>query len=45
VWFTEPHIVLIISFLLVVLFPEFIVDKMKKSVLYQVKQLNPILLK
>jgi len=29
VWFTESHIVLIISFLLV-LFTQFIVDKMKK---------------
>jgi len=45
VWFTESHIVLIISFLLV-LFTQFIVDKMKKKVmLYQVKQLNHILLK
>ena len=30
-WFTESHIVLIISFLLVVLFTQFIVDKMKKK--------------
>ena len=30
-WFTESHIVLIISFLLFVLFTQFIVDKMKKS--------------
>jgi len=44
VWFTESHIVLIISFLLV-LFIQFIFDKMKKGVLYQVKQLNHILLK
>ena len=39
VWFTESHIVLIISFLLVVLFTQFIVDKIRKGVLYQVKQL------
>jgi len=46
VWFTESHIVLIISFLLVVLFTQFIVDRMKKKgVLYQVKQLNHILSK
>jgi len=38
------HIVLII-FSLVVLFTQFIVDKIKKAVLYQVKQLNHILLK
>jgi len=45
-WFTESHIILIISFLLVVLFTQFIVDKMKKKVvLYPVKQLNHILLK
>jgi len=44
-WFTESHTVLIISFLLVVLFTQFIVDKMKKVVLYQVKQLNHILSK
>jgi len=44
VWFTESHIVLVIVFLLV-LFTQFIVDKMKKGVLYQVKQLNHILLK
>jgi len=31
VWYTESHIVLIISFLLVVLFTQFIVDKIKKS--------------
>ena len=36
VWFTESHIVL---------FTQFIVDKLKKIVLYQVKQLNHILLK
>jgi len=42
VWFTELHLVVIISFLLVVLFTQFIVDKMKKVVLYQVKQLNHI---
>ena len=41
-WFTELHLVVIISFLLVVLFTQFIVDKMKKVVLYQVKQLNHI---
>jgi len=40
VWFTELHIILIISFLLVVLFTQFIGDKMKKIVLYQVKQLH-----
>jgi len=40
VWFTESHIVLIISFVLIILFTQFIVDKMKKVVLYQVKQLN-----
>jgi len=45
VWFTESHIVLVISFLLVVLFTQFIVDKMKKGVLYPVKQLNHILSK
>jgi len=45
VWVTESHIVLIISFLIFVLFTQFIVDKMKKAVLYQVKQLNHILLK
>jgi len=45
VWLTESHIVLIISFLLVVLFTQFIVDKMKEVVLYPVKQLNYILLK
>jgi len=40
VWFTESHIVLIISFLLV-LFTHFIVDKMKKKfVLYPAKQLD-----
>jgi len=44
VWFTESHIFLIISFFFV-LFTQFIVDKMKKVVLYQVKQLNHILLK
>jgi len=44
-WFTESHIVLIIYSLLVVLFTQFIVDKMKKGALYQVKQLNHILLK
>jgi len=43
VWFTESRIVLIISFLLVFLFTQFIVDKMKKDVLYQVKQQNHIL--
>jgi len=32
-------------FLLVVLFTQFIVDKMKKVMLYQVKLLNHILLK
>jgi len=32
-------------FFLLVLFTQFIVDKMKKDVLYQVKQLNHILLK
>jgi len=32
-------------FVLVVLFTKFIVDKMKKVVLYPVKQLNHILLK
>jgi len=32
-------------FILIVLFTQFIVDKMKKGVLYQVKQLNHILLK
>ena len=31
VWFTESHLVLIISFLLVVLFTQFIVDKILKS--------------
>ena len=30
-WFTESHIVLIISFLLVVLFTNFIANKMKKK--------------
>jgi len=45
VWFTESHKFLIISFLLVVLFSQFFVDKMKQVVLYQVKQLNHILLK
>jgi len=45
VWFTESHIVLIISFLHVALFAQFIVDKKKKVMLYQVKQLNHILLK
>ena len=46
VWFTESHRVLITSFLLFVLFTQFIVDKMKKKiVLYQVKQLNHIILK
>jgi len=46
VWFTESHIVLHISISLVVLFTQFIVDKIKKKVvLYQVKQLNHILLK
>jgi len=44
-WFTESHIVLIISFLLAVLFTQFIVHKLKKVVLYQVKQLNHTLLK
>jgi len=44
VWFTESHLVLVIVFLLV-LFTQFIVHKMKKVVLYQVKQLNHILLK
>jgi len=43
VWFTKSHIVLIIS--LLVLFTQFIGDEMKKGVLYQVKQLNHILLK
>jgi len=41
---TESHIVLVISFL-IVLFTQFIVDKMKKVVLYPVKQLNRISLK
>ena len=46
VWFIESQIILIISFLLVVLFTQFIVDKMKKKgLLCQVKQLNHILLK
>jgi len=45
VWFSESHIVLIISFLLFVLFMQFIVDKMKKVMLYSVKQLDHILLK
>jgi len=46
VWFTESHIVLIISsFFLLVLFTQFIVGKMKKVVLYQVKQLNHVLSK
>jgi len=45
VWFTESHIVSIISFLIVVLFTQFIVDKIKKVVLYKVKQLNHILSK
>jgi len=31
VWFTVSHTVLIISFLLFVLFTQFIVDKMKRS--------------
>jgi len=44
VLFTESRIVLIISFLLV-LFTQFIVGKMKKGALYQVKQLNHILSK
>jgi len=44
-WFTESHIVLIIPFLLVVLFTQFSFDKIKKVVLYQVKQLNHALLK
>jgi len=44
-WFTESHLILIISILLVVLFTRFIVDNMKKFVLYPVKQLNHILLK
>jgi len=43
VWFTESRLVLIISFFLVVLLTQFIVDKMKKVALYQVKQLNHIL--
>jgi len=44
VWFTESHLVLIIF--LLVLFTQVIVDKIKKKgVLYQVKQLNHILLK
>jgi len=41
VWFTESHLVLIISCLLV-LFTQFIIDEMKKGVLYPVKQLNHI---
>jgi len=44
VWFTESHTVLITYFLLV-LFTQFIGDKLKKYVLYQVKHLNHILLK
>jgi hypothetical protein len=44
VWFTESNIVLVIYFLLIVLFTHFILD-IKKSVLYQVKQLNHILFK
>jgi len=32
-------------FFLLVLFTQFIVDKMKKGALYQIKQLNHILLK
>jgi len=44
VWFTELRTVLIIS--VVVLFAHFIVDIYnKKGMLYQVKQLNNILLK
>jgi len=42
VWFTESHLVLFIFFLLV-LFTQFIVDKMKEVLLYPVKQLNHIL--
>jgi len=45
VWFSESHIVLIISFLLFVLFTQFIVDKMKKVMLYSVKQLDHIFVK
>jgi len=46
VWFSESHLVLIISVLLVVLFAQFIVDKMKKkAVLYPVKQPNHIFIK
>jgi len=45
VWFTESNIVFVIYFLHVVLFTQFILDKKKKVVLYQVKQLNHFLLK
>jgi len=43
-WFNKPHIVLIISFYLFYLLSSLLI-KWKKVVLYQVKQLNHILLK
>jgi len=45
VWFSESHIVVIISSLFAVLFTQFVVDEMKNVVLYPVKQPNRILSK
>ena len=45
VWFTESDRIVIISSLFVVLFTQFIFDKIQKGLLYQVKQPNNILLK
>jgi len=45
VWFTESHIVLLLSFYLLLYLLNFLLIKWKKGVLYQVKQLNHILLK
>ena len=44
-WFTESHIVLVISFLLVVLLTHFILDIKWKACCYPVKQLNYFFIK
>jgi hypothetical protein len=38
VWFTETHLIFVISFLLVALFTQFILDKLSTGLLNQVKQ-------
>jgi len=45
VWFTESHLVLVIFFFTKFSLLSLLLIKFKKGVLYQVKQLNNILLK